>query len=190
VRFWLRKCDPIPEEDAIPDILPILGEEIPGFLSFLLSRQMHIREPQSRMWFSPADIETEALIKLKQNQQPKPVKAIKDRIHDLFLEFPAEEYLISVNILKQMIPDIQRLTSDAICDYLKVNLHLSVALTDGIAKTKYLKIPYSFESSDGNYITCYHKDRGKGFVFRAEDFLNEVELGYVHKVLKAKDETY
>ena len=190
VRFWVRKIEPIPEEDAIPDILPILGEEIPGFLSFLLSRQMHIREPQSRMWFSPADIETEALIKLKQNQQPKPVKAIKDRIHDLFLEFPAEEYLVSVNILKQMIPDIQRLTSDAICDYLKVNLHLSVALTDGIAKTKYLKIPYSFESSDGNYITCYHKDRGKGFVFRAEDFLNEVELGYVHKVLKAKDETY
>ena len=186
VRFWVRKIDPIPEEDAIPDILPVLGEEIPGFLSFLLSRQMHIREAQSRMWFKPEDIETEALIRLKAENQPVPVKAIKRRIHDLFLDYPAEEYLISVNILKMMVSDIERMSSETIIAYLRTNLNLSVAVNEeGISKTRYLKIPYSFESSNGTIVNSFYKDRGKPFVFHAERFLSEVELEYVRKVIKA-----
>ena len=78
IRFWVRKVEPIPKEENIPDILPVLSQEIPGFLSFLLSRQMHIREAQSRMWFKPEDIETEALLKLKAAQQPLPVREMKE----------------------------------------------------------------------------------------------------------------
>ena len=184
IRFWVRKVEPIPKEENIPDILPVLSQEIPGFLSFLLSRQMHIREAQSRMWFKPEDIETEALLKLKAAQQPLPVREMKETIRTLFMDFPAEEYIISIKVLKLMVDEIQRIPSDIIRGYLKTNLGVTTALDEnGIAKTKYIKIPYSFQGSDGKEIKAYHTDRAKGFIFRAENFLDEVEMAYVRKVL-------
>lgn len=184
IRFWVRKVEPIPKEENIPDILPVLSQEIPGFLSFLLSRQMHIREAQSRMWFKPEDIETEALLKLKAAQQPLPVREMKETIRTLFMDFPAEEYIISIKVLKMMVDEIQRIPSDIIRGYLKTNLGVTTALDEnGIAKTKYIKIPYSFQGSDGKEIKAYHTDRAKGFIFRAENFLDEAEMAYVRKVL-------
>ncbi len=184
IRFWVRKVEPIPKEENIPDILPVLSQEIPGFLSFLLSRQMHIREAQSRMWFKPEDIETEALLKLKAAQQPLPVREMKEAIRTLFMDFPAEEYIISIKVLKLMVDEIQRIPSDIIRGYLKTNLGVTTALDEnGIAKTKYIKIPYSFQGSDGKEIKAYHTDRAKGFIFRAENFLDESEMAYVRKVL-------
>ena len=184
IRFWVRKVEPIPKEENIPDILPVLSQEIPGFLSFLLSRQMHIREAQSRMWFKPEDIETEALLKLKAAQQPLPVREMKETIRTLFMDFPAEEYIISIKVLKLMVDEIQRIPSDIIRGYLKTNLGVTTALDEnGIAKTKYIKIPYSFQGSDGKEIKAYHTDRAKGFIFRAENFLDEAEMAYVRKVL-------
>ena len=184
IRFWVRKVEPIPKEENIPDILPVLSQEIPGFLSFLLSRQMHIREAQSRMWFKPEDIETEALLKLKAAQQPLPVREMKETIRILFMDFPAEEYIISIKVLKLMVDEIQRIPSDIIRGYLKTNLGVTTALDEnGIAKTKYIKIPYSFQGSDGKEIKAYRTDRAKGFIFRAENFLDEAEMAYVRKVL-------
>ena len=184
IRFWVRKVEPIPKEENIPDILPVLSQEIPGFLSFLLSRQMHIREAQSRMWFKPEDIETEALLKLKAAQQPLPVREMKETIRTLFMDFPAEEYIISIKVLKLMVDEIQRIPSDIIRGYLKTNLGVTTALDEnGIAKTKYIKIPYSFQGSDGKEIKAYRTDRAKGFIFRAENFLDEAEMAYVRKVL-------
>ena len=184
IRFWVRKVEPIPKEENIPDILPVLSQEIPGFLSFLLSRQMHIREAQSRMWFKPEDIETEALLKLKAAQQPLPVREMKEAIRTLFMDFPAEEYIISIKVLKLMVDEIQRIPSDIIRGYLKTNLGVTTALDEnGIAKTKYIKIPYSFQGSDGKEIKAYRTDRAKGFIFRAENFLDEAEMAYVRKVL-------
>ena len=184
IRFWVRKVEPIPKEENIPDILPVLSQEIPGFLSFLLSRQMHIREAQSRMWFKPEDIETEALLKLKAAQQHLPVREMKETIRTLFMDFPAEEYIISIKVLKLMVDEIQRIPSDIIRGYLKTNLGVTTALDEnGIAKTKYIKIPYSFQGSDGKEIKAYHTDRAKGFIFRAENFLDEAEMAYVRKVL-------
>lgn len=184
IRFWVRKVEPIPKEENIPDILPVLSQEIPGFLSFLLSRQMHIREAQSRMWFKPEDIETEALLKLKAAQQPLPVREMKETIRTLFMDFPAEEYIISIKVLKLMVDEIQRIPSDIIRGYLKTNLGVTTALDEnGIAKTKYIKIPYSFQGSDGKEVKAYRTDRAKGFIFRAENFLDEAEMAYVRKVL-------
>ena len=185
VRFWVRKISPISPEDAIPNLLPIICEEIPGFLSFLYSRTMHIREAQTRMWFTPEDIFTEALQDLKDAQQPVPVKEIKDKIRQLFIDYPAEEYLISVNVLRAMVPEIHRMGSETIRGYLKQNLNVFAYEEDGIIKTKYIKVPYSFITPDGKEIRSFHKDKAKAFVFYAKDFLTELELSYMRKVLSA-----
>ena len=124
IRFWVRKIEPIPEEEKIGDLLQIFGEEIPGFLSFLYSRQYHIKDTNSRMWFRPEDIETEALLALKAAQQPLAVREIREAICTLFMDFPAEEYIISIKVLKQMVDEIQRTPSDVIRNFLKVNLDI------------------------------------------------------------------
>ena len=184
IRFWVRKIDQIPAEDNIPDILPVLSQEIPGFLSFLLGRQMHIKEAQSRMWFKPKDIETEALLSLKAAQQPLPVREIKEEIRTLFMDYPAEEYIISIKVLKKMVDEIQRIPSDAIRGYLKNNLGVRPALDEkGLAKTRYIKIPYTYENYQGQELKGFFTDKGKGYIFRAEHFLDEKELAYVRKVI-------
>ena len=183
VRFWVRKIEPIPKNQVVPEILPLICDEIPGFLSFLISRQMQVKEPLTRMWFTEAMIETDALRKLKEAQRPAPAKEIKEAVKTLFLDFPQEEYVISINVLRQMVPEIQRLPSENIRTYIRQNLHVPDAIdpTDGINKTRYVKIPYFYQNPDGKTVIWYYKDKAKAFVFRAKEFLSEKEYEFVHK---------
>ena len=182
IRFWVRKIAPIPPQEVVPEILPIICEEIPGFLSFLISRQMSVKESKSRMWFTEDMIETQALRDLKAAQQPLPVKEIKEAIKTLFLDFPKEEYIISISVLKSMVPEIQRLPAESIRTYLRQHLNVpdAVDYTDGINKTRYIKIPY-YGGTDGKTNIYYWRDKAKAFIFRAKDFLSEKEYEFVHK---------
>lgn len=186
VRFWVRKIEPIPDEKKIPNLLPILCEEIPGFLSFLLSRKMFVAESEDRMWFKAEMIETQALKDLKAAQQPMPVREIKESIRTLFMDFPSEEYIISIKVLKQMVEEIARMSNDSIRSYLRLNMNIPDALVNGMSKTVYVKIPYFWTNSDDRTQIGYHRDKGKGFVFKAKDFLNEKELEYVLHIVKTK----
>lgn len=190
VRFWVRKLSPIPEEETIPEILPILCDEIPGFMSFLLSRQMHIKESQSRMWFTEEMIETQALLDLKAAQQPVPVKEIREAVKTLFLDFPKEDYIISVNVLKKMVPEIYRLPSDTVRTYLRNHLHIKDAVDplDGVNKTRYVNIPYYTQDEQGNTIIKHHTEKAKAFMFRAKDMLDPGEYAYVHRAIIAQSD--
>jgi hypothetical protein len=62
VRFWVRKIESI-EKDNI-HLREQMAVEIPHFLYFLLNRKLSTKN-ESRMWFSPAMLETSALQKIK-----------------------------------------------------------------------------------------------------------------------------
>ncbi len=62
-RYWVRKI-PKPNFDD-PKLKYKMKSEIPAFLHFLLNREMKITESQSRMWFLPEQLHTEALDRLK-----------------------------------------------------------------------------------------------------------------------------
>jgi hypothetical protein len=62
VRFWVRKINPV-EKDNI-NLRKQMSAEIPHFLYFLLNRKLSTQNT-SRMWFSPAVLETPALQKIK-----------------------------------------------------------------------------------------------------------------------------
>ena len=62
VRFWVRKIERV-EKDNIHLREQMTGE-IPHFLHFLLSRELSTQN-ESRMWFSPVILETQALQKIK-----------------------------------------------------------------------------------------------------------------------------
>lgn len=192
IRFWVRKIVPFEENVIIGNILPNLHEEIPGFMAFLHSRKMFIEESRhSRMWFSAEDIHTEALDKLKADQMPKAAKEVKAVISQLFMNFPALEYIISVKVLKQMVPILKSFTNDSIHDLQRTYFGVEgVRDKDGACKTKYIRIPYyeastnskEDEGEEGDFVIKYFKDKAKGFRFKAERFLEPSDLEYVRKV--------
>ena len=65
-RFWVLKVPGIKKEQT--SYLENLSEEIPAFLYYLKHRKLHSTH-QTRMWFSPAQIETPALRKLVQHNK-------------------------------------------------------------------------------------------------------------------------
>ena len=60
-RYWVRKIVPLRSDDT--DFLQKLKAEIPTFLHFLQHRQL-FTEKESRMWFDPKRLETDALRKI------------------------------------------------------------------------------------------------------------------------------
>ena len=60
-RYWVRKIDRLQSDDT--DFLQKLKAEIPAFLHFLQHRQLST-EKESRMWFAPTLLHTEALRKI------------------------------------------------------------------------------------------------------------------------------
>lgn len=181
-RFWVRKISPIPKEISIPNVMEKFHEEIPGFLSFLISRTMYIKEPKSRMWFEHSEIETEAERKMKEEQQRNPIKAIKAAVKQLFIEFPSRKYLITIKNLQEMIPSIARTDSVTIVTYLHDHLHVASYKENGVGKTKYCAIPY-YHVEEKKQTIKKHVDRGKPFVFLLEDFCEGDDLKYVYEQL-------
>ena len=60
-RYWVRKIERLQSDDT--DFLQKLKAEIPAFLHFLQHRQLST-EKESRMWFAPSLLHTEALQKI------------------------------------------------------------------------------------------------------------------------------
>ncbi len=60
-RYWVRKIDRLQSDDT--DFLQKLKAEIPAFLHFLPHRQLSTNK-ESRMWFNPTLLHTEALQKI------------------------------------------------------------------------------------------------------------------------------
>lgn len=61
IRFWVLKIEKFEKEDV--HFLEKLISEIPAFLNFLTNRELST-ENQSRMWFTPQQIKTQALQRL------------------------------------------------------------------------------------------------------------------------------
>ena len=67
-RYWVRKIDRLQSDDT--DFLQKLKAEIPAFLHFLQYRQLST-DKESRMWFNPTLLHTEALQKIiRSNRKP------------------------------------------------------------------------------------------------------------------------
>lgn len=64
-RFWIIKVPEISSTNRDVNLLDKMRQEIPAFLYFLTSRQMFVKLPLSRMWFSPSQLETPALRRMR-----------------------------------------------------------------------------------------------------------------------------
>ena len=88
IRFWIIKIQSIKKEDT--NLLIKLNNEIPAFLYFLKHRQLTVKKPLSRMWFSASQIRTKALERLLSFNNHRTEIPVLETIHELFQEISDE----------------------------------------------------------------------------------------------------
>ena len=78
-RYWVRKIDRLQSDDT--DFLQKLKAEIPAFLHHLQHRQLST-EKESRMWFAPSLLHTEALQRIIRSNRNR----LEIEMHELILD--------------------------------------------------------------------------------------------------------
>lgn len=97
-RYWVRKIVPLRSNDT--DFLQKLKAEIPTFLHFLQHRQL-FTEKESRMWFDPKRLETDALRKIIRSNRNR----LEIGMAELLLDIMASVDVSSVSFcLNDIIP--------------------------------------------------------------------------------------
>ena len=97
-RYWVRKIVPLRSDDT--DFLQKLKAEIPTFLHFLQHRQL-FTEKESRMWFDPKRLETDALRKIIRSNRNR----LEIEMAELLLDIMANMKVESVSFcLNDIIP--------------------------------------------------------------------------------------
>lgn len=96
IRFWIRKINPIKQENT--EFLKFLITEIPQFLKFLKDRKFSTQK-FTRMWFTPAQIRTKALQKLVFKNANK----LELKIIELLYEFFESNEEQEINVVPQDI---------------------------------------------------------------------------------------
>ena len=97
-RYWVRKIMPLRSDDT--DFLQKLKAEIPAFLHFLANRKLST-EKESRMWFNPKLLKTEALRKIIRSNRNR----LEIEMAELLLDIMANMNVESVSFcLNDIIP--------------------------------------------------------------------------------------
>jgi hypothetical protein len=87
-RFWIVKVPENENEDSL--LLEKLRQEIPSFLYFLLNRKLSVPKSLTRMWFSPEQIRTTALLRVMYSSEEEMEFPIIDALHELIQVIPDE----------------------------------------------------------------------------------------------------
>ena len=95
-RYWVRKIDRLQSDDT--DFLQKLKAEIPAFLYHLQHRQL-FTEKESRMWFAPSMLHTEALQKIIRSNRNR----LEIEIAELLLDIMAAMEVDKVSFCPQDI---------------------------------------------------------------------------------------
>lgn len=76
IRYWVRKLEPIPSEEFIPNFDNLLEAEAPAMLHTLATRNISTPK-KSRMWFDPAIIATKALNRVRKESRSEIVRDLE-----------------------------------------------------------------------------------------------------------------
>lgn len=98
LRYWVIKVHHIKEKN--PDLLALMVDEIPQFLSFLDKRKL-VSPRITRMWFDPEVLRTDALKKVIAQSHSTVKKELKYHLKSMFLDFGVDEILMSCRVIRE-----------------------------------------------------------------------------------------
>ena len=117
-RYWIRKVPSLQDPD--PFMLDKIKDEVPAFMYFLRHRSI-AAEKKSRMWFTPEQLCTEALIKIKNRFRNKIETELLNIIMEMMDGFELDCFcftnkdaieLLKSNNIKATRTDIQRVVDN------------------------------------------------------------------------------
>lgn len=82
IRYWVIRVPVLPEAGFSPTFLEDLESEVPAVIYFLNNRQLSVPNKQSRMWFSPESLRTEALLNVIKESRTDTEKEVAQAIQD------------------------------------------------------------------------------------------------------------
>ena len=103
-RYWVRKIERLQSDDT--DFLQKLKAEIPAFLHFLQHRQLS-SEKESRMWFTPSLLHTEALQKIIRSNRNRLEIEMQELILDIMDSVGTDTFSFCYNDLLLLLVDSQ-----------------------------------------------------------------------------------
>lgn len=185
VRYWVIKV-PKPKKDN-PDLLNDMIVEIPAFLAYLNKRKISTKR-ESRMWFKPEIIKTEALAKLIETSRPKIEKEITNNIHELFMDFEDNEILMTTKLInKEFFNNKQENTN--IIRILRDRMEIEQYTTaTGQQIVKQFTFPRWQNAPGDKFIRVDEKFIGRPWVFKREDFINNPNKN--NEAMTYEDEIY
>lgn len=100
IRYWVRKVPTLKTDD--PFLMDKLIAEIPHFLHFINNRRISTPK-QTRMWFTPKQIWTEALDKLKKGNKTFNEKQLLESIEDAIETYEVDKIKFSTGDLVDLM---------------------------------------------------------------------------------------
>ncbi|MDW3651805.1 MAG: DUF5906 domain-containing protein [Bacteroidia bacterium] len=179
-RFWVIKVHSFKGKENT-DLLDDMIKEIPAFLHMLLHRELKSKK-KTRMWFTPAQIQTDALMRVKEKSRSTVEKEIREIIRDAFFDFlPEIQKTYKESCIRFTRDDIhQKLLSQGtrafkseISDILKEGWGMQNNLNKRYKTYSWSIIPEDNDSLDE--VLIKHR-KGRFFTFEAQNFLSEEEL--------------
>ena len=167
IRYWVRNVPQLSDEVENPDLLKDLEKELPYFMYYINNRK--IESPRkTRMWFTKDQIYTSALAKLVKGNKTYLKKEIEENLIDDFIKYEVDELKFS---LRDMVENLSknniRVSTSKVSEVLKN--HFNLESKNG----SYKKYNLTLMPNDKNYIVDSMNLKGRYFIFKKEDFLNE-----------------
>jgi hypothetical protein len=166
IRYWVRKVPKLENDNT--NLLNELIEEIPAFLYFIKERK-YSTTCKSRMWFTPEQIETDALKRVKNNNKTTIEKELIEILKDELEKFQLNIICFTNQDLLQLLKDSGiRVTRHQITKILKDKWCLEPNET---SSTYYR---YYYGVSNDNYFPVQHETKkGRYYTFTAEFLMKQ-----------------
>jgi hypothetical protein len=184
IRYWVRKLKkPLVDNTGI--LKEMIGE-IPAFLNYLNQRQM-VTTCESRMWFHPQLLITDALKKVQLNSKSTIEKEIRMKLQNMFIDFSENIiYMTPTDIRREFFNNHyeERYITEILRDHIRAEPYwepehspINPQLYTKMYKTKRYSFPKYYTTNDASLNQdvkrIEFKGNGRPFVFLRPDFVPE-----------------
>ncbi len=171
-RYWIRKIA-LPKKANL-NLAMELAREIPAFLAFLAEREMFVKQPESRLYFSPERTQTDQSNIVKDNSRPTLAKEIEENLIDFFYK-NQEKHKDAVLATAKEIKDAWfRNNHSFSLSYIKTILRDEFGLEPSKTITRYQPLTDTdgfFENGENHKFS--ETKTGRPYSFKRGDFVDE-----------------
>jgi hypothetical protein len=162
-RYWIRDVPPLQNDNI--NLLKEMIQEIPAFLNYLINRK-YSTSNRSRMWFTPDQIRTEALVKVIRGNQTSLEKELREIIKETMLNYDLEEIHFTATDLFDLVKNSIRTSRNHVTETIRNRFNLKNIPKPSTYKSYHMTMNPQDDSEMVSYIT----KKGRYYTFSRDMF--------------------